>query len=282
MNVLSEVVCQVVPEIVIVDNKPLSVPCSKHNKKCSLCKKTDHIISQCSNEEYDHFMKQDELIFERVMFERLRTEQMEHENYYKFVTEVQKTNKNVLKYFVSKNGGLISRRNKKRLAGMYLYQLTENFISRNEERFQEFDFVFLKHLMVIIAERSFWLYIGAGHTDEEAKQIYEQRMAELNDDTCENQMTTYPIEVYTDPYTIRDGTSEREFECNICYENCCENSKVSLICNHEFCVTCVESTIKMCNETKQYPTCAMCRTDYISLIAKTDEVVEQLKPYCEY
>jgi len=281
MNVLQNAISQVVPEIIIVDNVIPITQTKPNTKKCSLCKKSDHIISQCSNEEFADLKKQDELIFERLMFQRLNTDLVVNANYLKFVAEIQNTNKNVLKYFVSKNGGLVSRRNKQRLVGMYLYQLIDNYLTTHENEFENYSEMFVKHLMIIIAERSYWLYIGAGHTEEEAMQIYNERLAELNAaDTDSKNANTYPIEVYIDAYTIYNKSGH--FECNICYESCSENSKVGLICNHDFCVSCVESTLKMCNETKQYPTCAMCRTDYISLITRTDEVFDVLKPFCDY
>lgn len=48
--------------------------------------------------------------------------------------------------------------------------------------------------------------------------------------------------------------------CNICYDDVKKTSMVALNCAHEFCTTCIESTLKNV-PNRQSPSCAMCRAE---------------------
>lgn len=48
--------------------------------------------------------------------------------------------------------------------------------------------------------------------------------------------------------------------CNICYDDVKKTNMVTLNCAHEFCTTCIESTLKNV-PNRQSPSCAMCRAE---------------------
>lgn len=48
--------------------------------------------------------------------------------------------------------------------------------------------------------------------------------------------------------------------CNICYDDVKKTNMVTLNCAHEFCTTCIESTLKNVPNRKS-PSCAMCRAE---------------------
>jgi hypothetical protein len=64
--------------------------------------------------------------------------------------------------------------------------------------------------------------------------------------------------------------------CNICYEDKKNRHMVSLNCKHNFCGTCLSTTLKKCNP-HSFPNCAMCRTKINFLIVKDEEILNTLK-----
>lgn len=51
--------------------------------------------------------------------------------------------------------------------------------------------------------------------------------------------------------------------CNICYDDVKKSNMVTLNCSHEFCTTCIESTLKNV-PNRQSPSCAMCRAEMLN------------------
>ena len=50
-----------------------------------------------------------------------------------------------------------------------------------------------------------------------------------------------------------------EFDCPICYESTSRSKRVTISCNHDFCVDCTKSLLQSCNEQQKNVTCPMCR-----------------------
>lgn len=60
------------------------------------------------------------------------------------------------------------------------------------------------------------------------------------------------------------------FECPICYDTNTLDKRVTISCNHNFCVSCTVSLLKTCNQERKNAKCPMCRHDCF-LIETPDE-----------
>jgi hypothetical protein len=59
---------------------------------------------------------------------------------------------------------------------------------------------------------------------------------------------------------ILSKTEQGEFDCPICLEENIEKSKrVTISCNHNFCMSCTVQLLKSCNEQRTNVACPMCR-----------------------
>ena len=62
-----------------------------------------------------------------------------------------------------------------------------------------------------------------------------------------------------------------EFDCPICLDDNIEMSKrITISCNHNFCMPCTVKLLKSCNEQKTNVTCPMCR--YPCFLLETPDV----------
>lgn len=64
-------------------------------------------------------------------------------------------------------------------------------------------------------------------------------------------------------------------ECAICYESKIQNEFVKLTCNHSFCGTCIENTLKTCTS----PRCALCREPIKSMLTTNININLTLSVY---
>lgn len=70
---------------------------------------------------------------------------------------------------------------------------------------------------------------------------------------------------------IMSKTEAGEFDCPICLEDDIEKSKrVTISCNHNFCMSCTVNLLKSCNEQRTNVTCPMCR--YPCFLLETPDV----------
>jgi hypothetical protein len=82
--------------------------------------------------------------------------------------------------------------------------------------------------------------------------------------------------------TEEKENEEYNIECAICYESISSQNLVKLNCNHEFCGTCINSSLTTHNNIYCGPTCALCRTPMESFIIKNQETFDLLKEYCSF
>lgn len=60
------------------------------------------------------------------------------------------------------------------------------------------------------------------------------------------------------------------FDCPICYDTITIDKRVTISCNHNFCVSCTVQLLKTCHQESRNATCPMCRHDCF-LIETPDE-----------
>ena len=58
---------------------------------------------------------------------------------------------------------------------------------------------------------------------------------------------------------ILSKSEQGEFDCPICYESIPRTKRVTISCNHDFCMGCTKMLIQSCNEQQQNVSCPMCR-----------------------
>lgn len=63
-----------------------------------------------------------------------------------------------------------------------------------------------------------------------------------------------------------------EFDCPICYESTSRTKRVTISCNHDFCMPCTKSLLESCDEQQKNVTCPMCR--YPCFLLETPDVAQ--------
>ena len=124
---------------------------------------------------------------------------------------------------------------------------------------------------------------------QDSLDLLEFRLAEFlvelrsfREETSENRKYNITgvlcLEIESEERTTQQISEELDTieNCNICYEDKQNRHMVSLNCKHNFCGTCVSTTLKKCNPLS-FPNCAMCRTKIDFLIVKDEEILNTLK-----
>jgi hypothetical protein len=60
-------------------------------------------------------------------------------------------------------------------------------------------------------------------------------------------------------YHIQSSENEGTFDCPVCWETFDTNKRVTTMCNHHYCSSCIETIIKNNIENKRDTQCAICR-----------------------
>jgi hypothetical protein len=89
-----------------------------------------------------------------------------------------------------------------------------------------------------------------------------------------------PILDIVEPTTTELGDEEECKECNICYENVKYKKMVNLNCNHSFCGTCINQSIKSQFNPEKNPTCAFCRGTITTFTTQSQETLNLVSVYC--
>jgi hypothetical protein len=75
-----------------------------------------------------------------------------------------------------------------------------------------------------------------------------------------------------------DSTNINHFECAICMQDdCCVSNKISIQCNHSFCKDCLTQYMIKCQESNKFPTCALCRGDFMDVKVNNIDVLEDFQ-----
>ena len=253
---------------------PVFNPVSTSGRKCSLCKKTGHNISVCDDADSHHLLQMNETVFSTLLFERLRSndEQMHSREYNDFIITLSHTKINLLKFFVSKYGGYASLNTKMKLIAMYIFHLIRRFVVRNIDIYSN---VSRRHMLILMAERSYWLYIGSGNTVAAAERMYYERIRNIDDDSVDNNNNKLPIKIELNPYDIVE-----DFTCDICYEPQSGSNKVVYDCSHSFCGNCVKTSLEICMNNNTRHSCAMCRNTFKTIHITSGDLETSFKQLC--
>lgn len=283
-----------------VERSRPQVQSQSNQRKCSLCERTGHTIRNCNDIASRNIMQEKEHQFGMIMRERLGTFRFEQREYQEFVTELRRIPKNLLKFCVIKYGGFSSGLTTKlKLFGMYMFQLIRRFINH--------EYVFMESVsrikvLMLNAERSYWLYLSAGNSIQLAENMYNQRINEIMEEHWSRRFETqeqseslmFPIKINLvsdltddiDEYAMEVATHNdidivsNTFECNICFDSKNNDTKVIFDCGHSFCGMCVQKMFEICKASHKKPNCAMCRKEYNSLNVVSENVYYGLKQFC--
>jgi hypothetical protein len=261
-------------------------------RKCSMCERTGHTIRQCNDIATRNMMQEKEHKFGIIMKERLSTFRFEQREYQELVTELRCLPKNFMKFAVIKYGGFSSGLTTKlKLFSMYMFQMIRRFINH--------EYVFMdsiSHIKILIlnAERSYWLYLSAGNSIRVAENMYNQRVNEIMDEHLAQRfgneqivpsLFSIKVNLVTDLSSNNDNIDtnviHNTFECNICFDTKEKDTKVTFDCGHSFCGMCVQKTFEICKSSYKNPNCAMCRKEYSSVNVLSNNVYYELKQFCE-
>ena len=73
---------------------------------------------------------------------------------------------------------------------------------------------------------------------------------------------------------------EVEEDCAICYESINYVDLVKLNCDHKFCVSCINCSLKAHNNMSCGPSCALCRKQMVTFSVKNPEIYNLVSEHC--
>ena len=251
----------------------------KKERKCSMCQNTGHTIRTCNDITARNTMHEKERNFTRIMKISLLTSCFEE--YHNYVDELKSLPKNLFKFYLIQYGGLSSGLTTKlQLFSMFMFKMISRFISH--------EYVFMEtvsrmKVLILNAERSYWLYLSAGNSIRLAENIYNQRVTEITNEYCSGiiDLSKFPIKINRVNDLTEHEHTDDSFECNICYESKNKDTKVIFDCGHSFCGTCVQKTFEICKTSSKNPNCAMCRKEYTSINVVSNNLCLELQQFCD-
>jgi len=149
-------------------------------------------------------------------------------------------------------------------------------------------------MKIMMAEMVYWENIAEGISDEVANRILERDiqscLAMSHKEIYKFNIATvlkvynridYHWEYGTDLTEIKDTM----IDCPVCLETQLFTQCVSLKCDHQFCGTCFEKILEKCsieyNETKNVPTCPLCRENVSEIICTDPQLFDcRIGKYC--
>lgn len=265
-------------------NENQTVNTTPHLKKCSVCRSTEHTISNCNDPATIGLFMMYAERFSTLIRNRLLDPYFHKRNgYSSFIKTIQKERTNILKFCVIQLTKDIRKRNskcniKQRLSANLIYHLFRNFKLNNDPFMHDLNNSRLKiNSLLFDAEQVYWLNISCGNTIETAFQLYARQVSNiLEDHRRSKQSIQFPIKVNYIEMIDLDTTT---FECGICLDIHEECQQVLFDCSHSFCGNCVEKTLHLCVETKKTPTCPMCRNKYKYMNVSSDSLKTNLEKY---
>ena len=97
----------------------------------------------------------------------------------------------------------------------------------------------------------------------------------LSDD--ENNITRNKFTINKSIETLDEIKSTELCECAICYEDGLQNKNfITLNCEHKFCKDCFKGSLSHTPLSQEIPTCALCRTEILSIVIHEESVKDEL------
>jgi hypothetical protein len=82
-------------------------------------------------------------------------------------------------------------------------------------------------------------------------------------------------------YNVQSSNDEDTFDCPVCWETFNVNKRVTTMCDHHYCSSCIENIIRKNIENNTGTQCAMCRTVCTLLETQDESVFEKLRESVE-
>ena len=233
---------------------------------CSFCNLRGHTIRHCDSEEgYSFFNHIKSVSIDYLVMgnEEISLFSKSSSLYNYLMTYNMKE----LRFILCKKGASIHG-TKAMLASRYVYRY---FIT--ELALEQFPDI-LSHDDRIHSDEywNYWYNISIGFSFEYANSLMND-YNEFDDDNIST-VSKFPIHVAMDD----DSTKSLDFECAICMqEDCYVSNKVTIQCNHSFCKDCLTQYMIKCQESNKFPTCALCRGDFMDIKVNNVDVLEEFQ-----
>lgn len=246
------------------------------DNNCSFCNLRGHTIRFCNSDEGFSFLNhiKSKSIDYLVMGNRETSLFTKATSFYNYLNSY---NMKELRFILSKKAESING-TKAMLASRYVYRY---FIS--ELALQQFpDILSYDDKLHVFEYLNYWRNISIGVSIQEANiQLndyfeFVDSMSVFDSDLDYDNISTvskFPIHV-----AIDHSTKEDHFECAICMQDDCPiSNKISIQCNHSFCKDCVTQYMIKCQESNKFPTCALCRGDFMDIKVNNLDVLEDFQ-----
>jgi len=265
-------------------NENQTVNTTHRLKKCSVCRSTDHNISNCNDPAtIGLFMMYAERFSTLIRNRLLDPNFHRRDGYSSFIKTIHKERTNILKFCLIQLTKDTRIRNskyniKKKLYASVMYHLFRNFKLNKGPFMHDLNNSRLKiNSLLFDAEQLYWLSISCGNTTQTAFQLYARQIGNILEDHYPSiKRAQFPIKVN---YIETIDVDTTIFECGICLDTHEECQQVLFDCSHSFCGNCVEKTLHLCVETKKTPTCPMCRNEYKYMNVSSDSLKTNLEKY---
>lgn len=250
---------------------PLVSQTRPKTRKCSLCFQPGHNIQTCNMPEAVEKFFQLKSEFHEITMERLIHPNMNSPRYNDFIGKMKNTKKNLLKFFLMKTckHNYSHLNTKTKIYAMVMYNL---ILERLNWIYEHENDIPILHVRFFNAERTYWLHLASGTNEILAQHNYEMRIDEILEQ--ERRQQQQQEEQENNVTLLRIGFVKKEeiqemdkldFDCPICMDTCSYENKTTLDCNHAFCLNCIQNCLKVCQEKKSIPSCALCRFSYTSV-----------------
>jgi hypothetical protein len=98
----------------------------------------------------------------------------------------------------------------------------------------------------------------------------------------ENNITRNKFTINKSIEKLDDDKSEELCDCAICYEDGLQNKNfITLNCEHKFCKDCFKGSLSHTLASQPIPTCALCRTEILSIVIHEESVKDELSDLIE-
>ena len=118
--------------------------------------------------------------------------------------------------------------------------------------------------------------------------LYQMQLYEENEDAT-NQSGIPPRNLMEDfenetlptervmVYHVQSTNNETTFECPVCWDNIDMNNRVTTMCDHHYCSSCMENILRKSIENKTQTQCPMCRESCTLLETQNETVFNTIK-----